>query len=279
MLSQGENDNRTKRDDAARFLGDIPRHYDRGLGPIIFADYADITARRAAEPRPARVLEIAAGTGILTRALRDPLGAEASLTATDLNGPMLDVARAKFRAGEKVAFATADALDLPFPDASFDLAACQFGVMFFPDKEKSYRQARRALARGGQYLFSVWDAAAHNPFSAVVSECLAASFGADPPPFLGVPFGYFAIDPIKAALQAAGFGNLRVDVIGLEKSVPDCARFAEGLVLGSPISDQLRARGGDPAAFAAEVATALSDRVVRDGRMPLQAILFEAEAC
>jgi ubiquinone/menaquinone biosynthesis C-methylase UbiE len=278
MLSPGENDNRTQKDDAARFVGDIPHHYDRGLGPIIFADYADITAHRAAELRPARVLEIAAGTGILTRALRDRLGAEASLTATDLNGPMLDVARAKFRAGEKVAFTSADALDLPFPDASFELAVCQFGVMFFPDKEKSYRQARRVLARGGRYLFSVWDAAAQNPFSAVVSECLAVRFDADPPPFLSVPFGYYAIDPIKAALRAAGFGNLRIDVIGLEKSVPNCARFAEGLVLGSPISDQVRARGGDPAAFAAEVATALSYRVMRDGRMPLQAILFEAEA-
>ena len=124
--------------DAASFIGNIPQHYDQGLGPIIFAEYAADIARRAAASRPARVLETAAGTGIVTRKLRDALPGDTQLTATDLNPPMLDMARAKFRPGEQVGFQPADAVALPFADQSFDAIVCQFGVMFFPDKAKSF---------------------------------------------------------------------------------------------------------------------------------------------
>jgi len=120
--------------DAAGFIGNIPQYYDQGLGPIIFAGYAADIARRAAADRPARVLETAAGTGIVTRKLRDALPADTQLTATDLNPPMLDIARAKFRPGEQVGFQPADAIALPFADQSFDAIVCQFGVMFFPTR-------------------------------------------------------------------------------------------------------------------------------------------------
>src|SRR5688500_11332034 len=119
--------------DSASFVGSIPQYYDQGLGPIIFADYAADMAQRAAAGDPARVLETAAGTGIVTRKLRDALPVDAHLTATDLNPPMLEIARAKFRAGEQVEFQPADATALPFADASFEAVVCQFGLMFFPD--------------------------------------------------------------------------------------------------------------------------------------------------
>src|ERR1700722_4323897 len=143
-------------DDAARFVGDIPRHYDQAMGPIIFADYADDIARRAVACGPSRVLETAAGTGIVTRRLRDLLPADVHLTATDLNPPMLEIARAKFRPGERVELQPADATALPFPDGGFDTVVCQFGVMFFPDKNKAYREVHRVLKPGGHYLFSIW---------------------------------------------------------------------------------------------------------------------------
>lgn len=117
--------------DAAGFVGNIPQHYDRVLGPSIFADYAADIARRVADGNPARVLETAAGTGIVTRKLRDALPARAHLTATDLNPPMLEVAREKFEAGEQVELQPADAVELPFVDESFDAVTCQFGLMFF----------------------------------------------------------------------------------------------------------------------------------------------------
>jgi len=119
------------------FVGKIPEHYDRGLGPILFAGYAADIARRLTTCSPLRVLEIAAGTGIITRHLRDLLPASASLLATDLNSPMLEVARMKFRAAEPVEFRQADATALPFPDGGFDAVVCQFGVMFFPEKDRS----------------------------------------------------------------------------------------------------------------------------------------------
>jgi ubiquinone/menaquinone biosynthesis C-methylase UbiE len=142
---------------ATDFTGSIPAFYDHGLGPVFFADFADDIAQRAAESAPMRVLEIAAGTGIVTRRLRDLLPREAHLIATDLNPPLLEVARRKFRPDERVEFQPADATALPFPDTSFDVLVCQFGVMFFPDKDKGHREAHRVLVSRGRYLFSVWD--------------------------------------------------------------------------------------------------------------------------
>ena len=157
-------------DNQSAFVGSIPEHYDRNLGPIIFTDYAADIARRAAAGKPATVMETAAGTGIVTRALRDHLAAGTRLTATDLNEPMLDVARTKFRPGEQVEFRQADAMALPFADGSFDTVVCQFGVMFFPDKDQSYREVYRVLTPGGRYLFNIWDSHRYNAAGRIVHE-------------------------------------------------------------------------------------------------------------
>ena len=157
-------------DRAADFTGSIPSFYDQGLGPIFFDEFADDIARRVAVSAPTRVLEIAAGTGIVTRRLRDLLPPESYLTATDLNPPMLEVARRKFHSDEMVEFQPADATALPFADASFDAVMCQFGVMFFPDKDKGHREAHRVLVSGGRYLFSVWDSHRHNPIGRLITE-------------------------------------------------------------------------------------------------------------
>ena len=119
------------------FVGDIPSHYDGGLGPNIFHDYGDRLAALCSGADVQNVLELAAGTGIVSRKLRDQLPADASLLVTDLNAPMLDVAKGKFSSGENVQFQVANAMELPFEDEAFDLMACQFGVMFFPDKARS----------------------------------------------------------------------------------------------------------------------------------------------
>ena len=141
-------------DQAARFTGGIPANYDRGLGPHLFVDYAADLARRAtAAANRRRVLELAAGTGIVTRLLRDALPSSPRLVASDLNSPMLEIARRKFAAGEKIEFRPADATALPFDDGAFDTLVCQFGVMFFPDKDKAYREANRVLTSRRTLLF------------------------------------------------------------------------------------------------------------------------------
>jgi len=264
-------------DNAASFVGNIPEHYDRGLGPVIFADFAKQMARRAAALAPQRALETCAGTGIVSRRLGDLLPADAKLTVTDLNPPMLEVARTKFAPGEAIEFQQADAMALPFPDQSFDAVICQFGVMFFPDKAKSYAEAYRVLRPGGRYLFSVWDAHRFNPYGGLGHELVTKLFPADPPRFYEVPFAYHRIDPIKEAVTEAGFTGLKIEVLSRDQTIPDVTAFARGFVYGNPLADQIRARGGDPD----RIVTALIEIYRREfganpGRMPLQAIMFEA---
>lgn len=262
----------------ASFVGNIPEHYDRGLGPIVFLDYAADIARRAAACDPARVLETAAGTGIVTRRLRDLLPASVPLTATDLNPPMLEIARSKFRSDEQVDFRPADATALPFADGSFDVVVCQFGVMFFPDKDKSYRETHRVLAPGGRYLFNVWDAHRYNHFGRIAHEVVGSFFPADPPQFYQVPFSYHQIDPIKESLIDVGFTNINVAVLRLQKDIPDAVRFARGLIYGNPIIDQIRTRGGvDADRVVDAVAQRLREQYGTDPcRMTLQALIFSA---
>jgi SAM-dependent methyltransferase len=260
---------------AASFVGNIPDHYDQGLGPVIFVDYAADIARRVASRALTRVLDTAAGTGIVTRQLRNALPARVQLTATDLNPPMIEVARNKFRSSENVDLRSADATALPFPDATFDAVVCQFGVMFFPDKAKSYQEVYRVLAPGGRYLFNVWDSHRYNPFGRISHEVAGSFFPADPPQFYKVPFSYHQIDPIKESLLEAGLTDIQIAVVRLEKKIPDVELFARGLVYGNPLIDQIRERGGvDPDRVVDTVTEVLRREFGPDGRMPLQAIVF-----
>ncbi|HEV2100340.1 MAG TPA: class I SAM-dependent methyltransferase [Stellaceae bacterium] len=265
------------RGESAGYIGDIPGHYDRGMGPVLFADYADDLARRVAARSPRRVLEIAAGTGILTQRLRDLLPGAARLVATDLNPPMLDTAKPKFAADEAIEFQQADALSLPFGDGAFDVVVCQFGVMFFPDKPASYKEVHRVLAPGGSYVFNVWDAHRHNPAYHIAQELVTAQFPSDPPGFFEVPFAYHAIDPVKDALGDAGFTDLRIAVLSLIKEVADIGPFTRAVVYGSPMIDQIGARGGDPDVIVAALDVAFRKEFgSAPSRIPLQASVFEA---
>ena len=263
-------------DPTVSFVGSIPENYDRGLGPVFFTDFAEDMAHRVATLNPAYVLETGAGTGIVTRRLRDLLPTETELLATDLNPPMLDVARAKFSAGERVEFQPADATDLPFADQRFDAVVCQFGVMFFPDKAKSYREAHRVLMPGGHYLFSVWDAHRYNPLPRLVHEMLAGFFPSNPPGFYEVPFAYHRIDPIKEAVVEAGLADFSATVLRIEKPVTNTAAFTRGVIFGNPVVEQIRERGGDPD----RVVDAIAEMVRKEFGDPpiitLQAIQFSA---
>ncbi len=217
---------------------DMPLFYDRGLGPVYFVDFAEDIARRAAALAPLRVLEVAAGTGIVSRRLRDLLPAEAHLVVTDLNSAMLDIARAKFGREEGVEFQPANALSLPFRDEGFDALICQFGVMFFPDKEKACREAYRVLASGGHYLFSVWDSKRHNPAARLLKDIVARFCPVDPPPFAGVAYTYHQIDPVRDLLDTVGFTGVNVSVVSIQKVLEDAYSLARGQIYGSPLFDE-----------------------------------------
>lgn len=261
----------------AGFVGSIPQHYDAGLGPIIFADPAADMARRVGALKPKRVLETAAGTGIATRAIRDALPPDSELVVTDLNMPMLDIARLRFRTEEKIRFEAADATALPFQDGAFDLVSCQFGVMFYPDKDLGYREIKRLLQPGGHYLFSVWDSHKYNANGRLAYELVGRFFDADPPQFLKVPFSY-PLDAIKDSLLAAGFGDISVDVCRHIKPVPDPAQLARGIIFGTPVFEQIQSRGGvDPEAIVTALTKAYADEF-SDGTMLLQWLVISARA-
>lgn len=260
----------------AAFVGSIPEHYDRGFGPVLFSGYAEDLAKRVAALQPRRVLETAAGTGIVTLRLRELLPESTQLVATDLNAPMLDIAREKCAGGRPVEFEPCDATALPFADQSFDAVACQFGIMFYPDKPLSFREVYRVLRTGGHYLFNVWDSHAHNPFGRIAHEVLQRFFDHDPPQFYRVPFSLHAIDPLKEMLIDAGFTDLSIHVIRLDRTVEDLAHFAKTTYHGNPVADQMRERGADPDAAVAEVLKEFRAAFGDPPIIPLQAIVFSA---
>jgi SAM-dependent methyltransferase len=238
---------------AAQFTGEIPRYYDRCLGPVMFEPYAADLVARIPMREGLRVLEIACGTGIVTRRLRAALPASASLVATDLNGAMLAYAAAS-QSADGVSWQVADAQALPFEDNSFDVVACQFGVMFLPDKPQGFMEARRVLALGGLLLANVWRALEENPYAQAAQALLARCYPHDPPRFFETPYGYHDPDRLRADLAAAGWDRVRLDDVRQEGTSASATEFADGFAYGSPVTHELVARGAQLDAFAADLA-------------------------
>jgi SAM-dependent methyltransferase len=226
------------------FAGSIPAIYERYLVPLIFQPYAVDMAQRVAARKPARVLEIAAGTGALTRQLAAVLPTNAAIVATDLNQAMLDVAAA-VGTSRPVAWRQADAMQLPFGDAEFDVVVCQFGVMFFPDKAKAFAEVRRVLRPGGAFLFSAWDRIEENELVSTVSQALATLYPEDPPRFMArSPHGYHDPAAMARDLEAGGFDaapDMQVVAARARAASPEIP--ATAYLQGSPLRGEIEARG------------------------------------
>jgi ubiquinone/menaquinone biosynthesis C-methylase UbiE len=225
-----------------RFSGSVPANYERYLVPLLFRPYAEQLAERARAFGPKRILETAAGTGVVTAALARALpGAE--IVATDLNQAMLDVAATRVDS-PNVSFRQADALDLPFEDGSFDLIVCQFGVMFYPDKVQGNREARRVLRDGGRYLIAIWDRIERQGLSNLAFESTTELFPDNPPMFMKRgPFSYYDREQIERDLRAAGFNDIHIDRVEEMSRSPSAEDAARGLVYGSPMGVELEEYG------------------------------------
>jgi SAM-dependent methyltransferase len=259
------------------FTGNVPENYDRYFGPALFEPYAaDLAARLKLKPG-LRVLELACGTGIVTRRLLARLPDDGRLLATDLNAPMIEYARGKIPADLRLSWQAADAQALPFPDASFDAVVCQFGVMFFPDKVAALREARRVMAPGAQLLFSSWFGLKETPCAEAASELLARRFPDNPPRFLEVPHGYGDPARIRADFAAGGFPGATLDDVAFELQCPTADDYATGLVTGTPLSGILQERGVDKEALRKEIAAALAPRFgAKPFKSPMRAWVIEA---
>ena len=239
------------------FAGSIPQLYERYLVPLIFEPYADDLTARVCLREPSRVLEIAAGTGVVTRRLASALPATVTIVASDLNPPMLEHAAA-LGTTRPVEWRQADAMQLPFPDASFDAVVCQFGAMFFPDKAHAFSEARRVLRTGGVFIFNVWDRIEENEFADVVTRALETPFAADPPRFLArVPHGYHDASAIARDLARGGFDRSPDFATLAARSRADSAQVpAVAYCQGTPLRGEIEPRGPSCLREATGVATA-----------------------
>jgi ubiquinone/menaquinone biosynthesis C-methylase UbiE len=216
------------------FSGSIPDMYDRYLGPLLFEPYAQDLADLIKPGAGVNLLELACGTGRVTRLLADGLPSSSTLVASDLNPDMLLIAKQKIP-GAKVDWLVADAQELPFEEASFDILFCQFGFMFVPDKARAFAEAYRVLKPGGRFLFSVWDKIENNPVFFYVHALMTSFFPENPPQFYQVPFSFHDPERLKFLLDSSGFRDAQIDLVKKKSHSPSSREAATGIVKGSPI--------------------------------------------
>ena len=263
------------------FSGSIPKLYEAHLVPLIFEPYAADVANRLASRSPARVLEIAAGTGVVTRHLASVLPERVSIIATDLNQPMLDMASA-IGTRRPVEWRHADAMHLPFQDDTFDAVLCQFGVMFFPEKAKAFSEARRVLRSGGLFIFSVWDRIDENEFADTVTTALESLFPVDPPRFMArIPHGYHDRPTIERDLANGGFMTVpQITTVAARSRAKSPQVPAIAYCQGTPLRNEIEAhdasRLGEATDIAAEAVARRFGPGPVDGKIQAHIVTIES---
>lgn len=184
---------------------------------------------------------------------------------------MLAIAEAKLKQAGNTIFRTADAMNLPFEDDHFDLIACQFGVMFFPDKVQSYRESLRVLKPGGTFIFSAWGSLADNAFAELAHQVTARRYPANPPAFYMVPFHYHEYQQIEADLVSGGFSDVQIEEVRFSNTIESPADFARGLIFGNPVSAEIEERGGDCSEVRSELEADISQFL--NGKLELMALV------
>ena len=262
------------------FTGSVAKLYETYLVPLIFELYASDLASRVASRSPSRVLEIAAGTGVLTRQLASVLPESVSIVATDLNQPMLDLA-SEVGTKRPVAWRQADAMQLPFESGVFDTVVCQFGVMFFPEKAKAFSEARRVLRPGGVFMFNVWDRIEENEFADTVTKALESLFPKDPPRFLArTPHGYYDVATIERDLKHGGFlVSPHFDTIAARSQATSPQIPAIAYCQGTPLRNEIEARNasllGEATDIAAEAVAQRFGRGAVDAKIQAHIVTIE----
>jgi ubiquinone/menaquinone biosynthesis C-methylase UbiE len=265
-------------DGTSAFTGKVPENYERYLASLLFEPFADDLVARLAMHDGMRILEVACGTGIVTRRLVAKLAGRGTIIATDLNEAMFAHARKGLPRRGDATWRHADGTSLPFETRSFDAVVCQFGLMFFSDKAAGAREAFRVLKPGGVYLLNVWDTLASNPVQRIAHETIASFFPDDPPKFYTVPFSYHDMPTLEALLRDTGFEAVRCERVVKEGKSASATEAAAGLVDGNPVVGEIMQRRPEAladikAALAARLAHELGDQPLRT---PLRAVVATA---
>jgi len=262
------------------FGGSISKLYETYLVPLIFEPYATDLVNRLASRTLSRVLEIAAGTGVVTRALASVLPERVSIVATDLNQAMLDQASV-VGTRRPVEWRQADAMQLPFADGTIDAVVCQFGVMFFPEKSKAFSEARRVLRPGGVFIFNVWDRIRENEFADTVTTALESLFPKDPPRFMArTPHGYYDRPTIERDLANGRFTKSAQIATVAARSRAESSRVpAIAYCQGTPLRNEIEAhdasRLGEATDIAAEAIAQRFGRGAVDGKIQAHIVTIE----
>jgi SAM-dependent methyltransferase len=258
----------TKPASDSTFTDDVATFYESALVPLIFEPYARDLAARVQLLQPTSVLEVACGTGVVTRALAKSLPAACAITATDLNKAM--VAHAE-RIGtiRPVTWRQADAMALPYANESFGVVACQFGTMFFPDRVAAYREIRRVLRPGGTFLFSIWNRIEDNEFADVITRAVSTLYPSDPPLFLArTPHGHGRPGEIESDVMVAGFERCSLSRRDDISSAAGPHVPAIAYCHGTPLRDEIEAR--DPGGLERATAVATAALRARFGGGPIE---------
>jgi len=221
------------------YSGTIPEFYDRFLGPLLFQPYAMDLASRTCQGSADHVLEIACGSGLVTRQLIRKLPSWSELIASDINPDMIATAKERVKE-EHIDWLVADRQDLPFRESSFDLVVCQFGFMFMPEKGRAFKEAARVLKPDGRLLFNVWDRIENNPLIDLADKTVRGFFPVDPPSFYQVPFSFYDVGTIQELLDAAGFRNTKIELVKEQSFSPTARDAATGIVDGIPVSTYIQ---------------------------------------
>lgn len=205
--------------------------YEAKFVPAIFAEWAPRIAGAAGIGPGQRVLDVACGTGVVARECARR-GAE--VTGLDLNEGMLSVAR---RISPDIDWRQGDASDVPFEDGSFDAVVCQFGLMFFPEREKSLAEQWRVLAPGGRLAVSTWDAIEQIPIYVAMVGLIERHAGGDAAQALRAPFWLGDTTNLTNVFSAAGIADFEIDTHAGTERFASVDEFVEIEIKGSPLAN------------------------------------------
>jgi ubiquinone/menaquinone biosynthesis C-methylase UbiE len=250
------------------FSGSIPHHYEDFLGPMFFEPYAIEVSKRINPSAVQVALELACGTGRVTRHLRNVIPSKAKLIASDISPDMLAVAKEKLRSAN-IEWQIIDAQDLPFDDNSIDVVVCCFGYMLVPDKSKAFAEAYSVLRPGGMLLIATWDKLEHNAASHVY-RTVAKKYLIDPlPETYKLPFSMNDDKEIRNDLQQAGFSKIMVERVDKISASPSAKEAANGLAQGGSIYNEIMKR--NPAWIEEIKETVEKELAEKFGASPMQA--------